>query len=353
MKNISSKIEIIKMQYYSIFVFWVIFFGSGHILAAQGQPSCDDGDKHLFITYQNGKVGFADKFGSFIIPPKFDNAFSYLTDGQTAASVNKLWGLIDTKGNWVIEPKYGRIIDVSKYVLIVRDDHEKFRILDKTSEAVIANFEEVRGFGEGGLAPFRRSGKWGYIDLLGNIVIDAQFDDAGSFSQGLAPARKDNKNFYINRSGQIVFELKEGLSGGVFNEGLAVVSQHVDGRRRSGFIDINGNIVIKPEFREVWNQFEGGFASYCENERCGFINTKGEKVIPPKYDYVGTFSDGLAYVKLNGKRGFVNEKGQVEIPIRFDAAGSFECGIAYVEISGKWSFIDKKGRYLFPPRAVN
>lgn len=67
----------------------------------------------------------------------------------------------------------------------------------------------------------------------------------------------------------------------------AVVSQYVDGRRRSGFIDINGNIVIKPEFREVWNQFEGRFASYFENERCGFINTKGEKVIPPNMIMLG------------------------------------------------------------------
>ena len=36
-----------------------------------------------------------------------------------------------------------------------------------------------------GLARVRVDGKWGYINTEGEVVIEPQFDDAGSFSKGV------------------------------------------------------------------------------------------------------------------------------------------------------------------------
>ena len=36
-----------------------------------------------------------------------------------------------------------------------------------------------------GLAAVKKDGKWGFIDLSGNLVIDTVYDSAGSFSEGL------------------------------------------------------------------------------------------------------------------------------------------------------------------------
>lgn len=328
-----------------LIVFGTIFLSFGQSYSVHSQTPCSNGTSHLFQTYQKGSVGFIDKTGNFVIPAKYDNAFSYFIDDITAASTNKLWGFIDKKGNWVIEPRYQRVIDITDHLLIVLD-RGKYQVLDRASKSVIAVFDEIDDF-RGNLTPVRVSNKWGFINLYGNLVIDPQFDSAGSFSEGLAFIKKGDKKFYINESGQTILELKPDVEvGGLFKEGLALIRIN----KRYGFINQRGEIAIKPEFRDVSYEFNEGFARFCENDRCGFINWNGEKTIPAKYNYVEQFSEGLAHVIVNEKHGFINQKGEIVIPIKYDDAGTFECGVAYVEFNGKWTYIDKKGNFIFKPR---
>mgnify|MGYP003291734872 CR=1 FL=1 len=57
--------------------------------------------------------------------------------------------------------------------------------------------------------------------------------------------------------------------------------------------------------------FSKGLAPVQQNGKCGFINTKGEVVIPCIYDEAGWFSEGLALVKQNGKWSIINTEGKV------------------------------------------
>lgn len=41
----------------------------------------------------------------------------------------------------------------------------------------------------------------------------------------------------------------------------------------------------------------------------GYINTKGEYVVEPKFDNANSFSDGIAWIKIDGKIGYINTKG--------------------------------------------
>ena len=61
------------------------------------------------------------------------------------------------------------------------------------------------------------------------------------------------------------------------------------------------------------------------------------------YDEVEDFRNGFAAVKRNGKWGFVNEKGEEMIPCNYDYVNDFEEGFARVEIDGKWGFVNKQG----------
>ena len=69
-------------------------------------------------------------------------------------------------------------------------------------------FDLAGDFSEG-LAAVRigdsTTGKWGFIDKQGKIIITPQFDAVGKFSQGLAPVRVGNatngKWGFISRQG--------------------------------------------------------------------------------------------------------------------------------------------------------
>ena len=58
----------------------------------------------------------------------------------------------------------------------------------------------------------------------------------------------------------------------------------------------------------------------------GFMDGGGDVAIAPQFDSAGSFSEGLARVKVNGKWGFVNAEGQMVIEPLFDQARFFQGG---------------------------
>ena len=58
----------------------------------------------------------------------------------------------------------------------------------------------------------------------GDIVIPAEYDDVGNFSEGLAPVRLNNINAYIDKTGKMLFEDKHFTNTLGFKEGRARIS---------------------------------------------------------------------------------------------------------------------------------
>src|SRR4028119_1357356 len=52
-----------------------------------------------------------------------------------------------------------------------------------------------------GLGPVRVNGKWGYIDVTGQMVIKPQFDFATQFKNGLGFVQLNGKSFSIDKKG--------------------------------------------------------------------------------------------------------------------------------------------------------
>ena len=114
-----------------------------------------------------------------------------------------------------------------------------------------------------------------------------------------------------------------------------------------GFIDKQGYTVIPCKYDNA-GSFSEGLAWVKLNDKYGLINKQGNTVIPCKYDDAWSFSEGLAAVKLNGKWGFIDKQGNTVIPCKYDGAESFSEGLAAVKLNGKWGFIDKQGNMVLP-----
>ena len=62
-----------------------------------------------------------------------------------------------------------------------------------------------------------------------------------------------------------------------------------------------------------------------------------------KYNHVGNFSGGRAYVQLDGKWGHVDKSGAITTPLVYDDVGNFHGGRAWVELDGKQGHVDESG----------
>ncbi len=156
------------------------------------------------------------------------------------------------------------------------------------------------------LAIVKQNGKFGCIDKKGNIIIKPEWDWM----------------LQSDKSRQILVE-KDSLFG---------------------FVDNQGNILIEPKYKNAMVFYEG-LASVSNGNKFGFINIKGDTVIPFIYDdvFLG-FSNGLSHVTVNDSCGFIGKSGKVVIPLIYKTCYPFLSDIASVEtFDGQTLIIDKKG----------
>ena len=62
-----------------------------------------------------------------------------------------------------------------------------------------------------------------------------------------------------------------------------------------------------------------------------------------RYENAGTFSEGLAWVRIQGKVGYVDPDVRFVIPPRFDKGADFHEGRCRVLVGASWQYIDKQG----------
>ena len=111
-----------------------------------------------------------------------------------------------------------------------------------------------------------------------------------------------------------------------------------------------GDVVISLKY-DWAGSFSEGLAVVGIEGKWGFIDKSGNEVVPLKYGYADEFSEGLACVSLTNKYkkdkyGFIDKSGNEVVPLKYDWAGSFSEGLAMVKLDGRWSFIDKLGNEI-------
>ncbi|WP_405376278.1 WG repeat-containing protein [Pseudobutyrivibrio sp.] len=220
---------------------------------------------YIGVETTDGKCGYVDKNGKWIIEPKFSWVGPY-TKGYAFAKENGKVGLIDEKGNWALEPQY---YDINyggdgTFFRANIDDNGNYVYVNK--EGDLLNDKQYSGYAgepffEDGLCAIydEESGLVGFMDESGEYVIEAQYKEAHNFHEGYAPVCEevDGKDTwgYVDKSGEIVIDYQYQWAGPFSEEGYALVK--VDGKY--GYINKDGSWFLKPQFDDA-NSFSNGYA---------------------------------------------------------------------------------------------
>lgn len=229
--------------------------------------------------------------------------------------------------------------------------------------------------------------------MTGKMVIKPRFEKVSDFSDGLAKAMLGGKTAYIDKTGKVQFTVPYAYDEmSSFKDGRAVYREKwgkivtewflnkkgkkipipyryffiVGGKNyKMSLRDWQGKVLVKNV--DFIGDFIDGLAYvYLKNNKGGYINIRGEFVIPPKFEYVNEFSDGRAKVTLNGKDGFIDKKGnwliqpkydEILFPVyvRYAVVGDDELKILVtpniyrVQVGGKFGYISKNGDMVIPP----
>jgi len=265
----------------------------------------------------NGSFGFIDASGSLLIEPQFYSTLGF-SDGLAAVCTGDKWGFIDKKGHVVIEARFDVVCSffegvavglIDDTVLLINRSGQP--ILSRSMNDLQLNIYEDARYSEGLIAAYDpREAKYGFIDRMGEYVIEPKYEQAAPFSEGLARVMV------------------------------------VEGQEKLGFIDRSGQFVIPPkfntdaDFRRNSTDFSEGLASVTEGlsptiieeAKFVYINKRGEIVLPTDFFYAGSFNDGMAvvYDEERDKWGYIDKSGKIVIPLQFNLASDFSDGLACV-----------------------
>ena len=113
--------------------------------------------------------------------------------------------------------------------------------------------------------------------------------------------------------------------------------------KKYGAIDIDGNIKIPPTY-ESMGLFNEGLAMVSRNGKFGFINKQNQLIIGCIYNSAYDFEQGRAIVELEDKYGLIDRTGKIVLPVEFDDIGSFSEGLIYAQKGENYGYYDKFGQ---------
>ena len=188
-----------------------------------------------------------------------------------------------------------------------------------------------------GLRKVTKSGKSGFINAQGELVIDLVYEAANGFFEGVSAVKKNGKVGYIDKNNRIVvpFDYDGGYN---FNKGYAVVSTN----KKYWMIDKTGKQVSLRKYDLM--RFNGDFAMIVLDKKWGYVNSRAKEIIPPEYDMIHNYSEGMIGAKRGGVWGYIDTLDQVVLPFEFEGVSVFKDGVAVVEKDRKAGVIDKTGK---------
>jgi hypothetical protein len=238
----------------------------------------------------DGKVGFIDRTGNFVIPPVFDKAWSFTRGfGRTAAERDGVFGVIDKTGSWVFQTNYQQVY---------------------SAIAFGTNGYPVFGW------HFKKADRWGLLDLDGRMVLDADFDQAVNHcADGRLEAFKNKESFYFKGDGSPLQPPEGRLLDASCN---AVPPYTLKVGDKFGLVDASFNPLTPLHFDALTSAGRGVKNAKIDG-KWGRIGPDGRWLLEPKFDYLSNGVD-IFVASVDGKRGFMRSDGSWLIKPKFDAA---------------------------------
>lgn len=152
---------------------------------------------------------------------------------------------------------------------------------------------------------------------------------------------------YINSKGQFIIKPVYNWARQFQENGLAIININ----DLSGIIDETGKYVVPPKYQSI-QEFSEGMAVVVSEKGFNVIDENGMEVTSKVYNYIGNFKNSRAVfsnINSDGKwlYGYINRQGNIVIAPKYERAGDFKNGKAVVKIEGgEYAIIDIDGVIL-------
>lgn len=358
---------------------------------------------------KNDNVILVDQSGATVSGPYVSAEFNQKFNVWTVKTSNGKFGMLSDSGKELLPAKYsffgeisddgifwintgGKDLDTQKSIQKYFTSHmSEFSKKEKDPEKLLKERERIEDSYCHGMVDIYGtkvvSGKFGYADCTGKIILDAKYNlvATGFSEEGLAWYMRGSKYGVIDNSGKIILTPTYRRIDDYHNS-LAIVYGK---KYKYGYINTSGELVTPDIFTAAGNADNvipwvkgvpakvpaGCYSEYAQQasvgqgygmeEKHAMVGPDGKLLSPLKYDYIGELQDGMSYCGYDDCVTFVNSEGREILPAIFKKAWNFKDGLAVASLPFRagvgeintrsvrgdmeyFGVIDKQGRVVVP-----
>ena len=305
------------------------------------------GIENSFKIKKDGKYGIVDKEGKIVVEPKYADIDILGKDNKSGFIVkdeNGKYGIIDYSNNQVLEEEYDSIEKINGNDLYVVTVDGKQKVVNKENiDILTSGFDAIKQIlsNQENAVIFVKNNKYGVMNLSGEVLIDAQYEDLKETKLGTFIAKKDDKYGIINIENEekISFE----YSSIVYNEKADIYMLEAEDLNSN---ILNSNLETKLTGMLIELNETKGYLKLRINDEYKYYNFKFEEK-----KEIDIFPNRTLFLsKKDGKYGYVDKEGKVIVDYTYDdATEQNDYGYVAIKKEGKWGSIDSKGNVVQDP----
>jgi hypothetical protein len=288
------------------------------------------------------KWGFVDRNLNYVIKPQFEQVGTFI-DGITVAKNNNLFGVINKKGEFIIDPVFSEIKGYGKGTL-VGSKNGKIKVVNVfTKTASEFEYDDFYGMAE----------EKAVVEKEGSIYLS-------SGDKTLLLMKKPDGIIYEIYNHAFLSEDRFFLKYSENNNVRHIAVFSISGGKiicdKEGWLDIEKSEHNKEIFKvKTSNNEEKWIDKNCAEKESPTVlqqdkkNEHEKSINKQQYDDIKTSmcEERSVSFKLNGKWGYLNEKGEEIVPAIYDKVEAFYKNRAGVKIDGRSFVIDREGKTIF------
>lgn len=348
-KNESSSLwyekDVLKVKQGNLY--GLIDFSGKEILPIQyDEITAMEGIENCYKIKKDEKIGIADGDGKIVLSPEYTDVRILGKDNKSGYIVknDNKYGILDYSKNIILDIKYDEITKVyGNDCYVVVENGIKKLVKKGNVDVLTSGFTDITQVlsSQENAVIFNKDGKYGIMDLTGNVIMAVQYDDLKETKTGIFIAKKDGKYGIVNASNEeklpfiyenITYQEKADLYIAENSEGNAnILNNNLENKLSGILVDFNS---------------EKGYIKLRQEDNYKYYNFKFEEKSEADF-----YPNKTLYLsKKDGKYGFVDKNGKVIVDYNYDdATEQNDYGFAGIKKDGKWGSINSSGKVIQEP----
>lgn len=296
---------------------------------------------------KDGKYGIISSEGKVVIEPQYADIDLLGKDNKSGFIVkdnSQKYGISDYSNNQILEIKYDKIEKVYGNDLYVVEMQGKQKLVNKDNTDILTNgFDSIKQIltNQENAVIFNKDNKYGVMNLSGEVLLQAEYDNLEEAKMGIFIAKKGEKYGIINidKEEKIPFE----YSSILYNEKSDIYILE-DNNFNANIL--NSNFETKVQGILIELNEDKGYLKLRIDDNYKYYNLKFEEK-----EEKDIFPNRTLFLsKKDGKYGYIDKDGKVIVDYIYDdAIEQNDYGYCAIKKDEKWGSINIKGDIVQEP----